>query len=260
MIDPDTSNAEHSSREQALDWFSRTRLGRLNPEEQQALEAWLAADPEHRREFQALQEVWRLADHFPGDEARTTLRRSERAAPVSGMRRRLLVGAGAGGVLMAAGLIGTQAWKKPPEFFGQFATAHGERRQYALPDGSMLDLNTASQATVAYYDNSRVATLQTGEALFSVHADTARPFTVAAGEACLRVLGTRFNVRHEHDSVQVAVTDGAVRLSAGPWWRRDREVVSAGQVAVASKAEGLVPPYPDHVDSIAAWQRGRLMF
>lgn len=261
MIDSDTANANQTIREQAVDWFSRTRLGPLGPAEQLALEAWLAAAPEHRRQFEALQEIWQLTDRLPLADARTILRRDEGAVPAPNLRRRrLLIGAGAGCALLAAGLAWRQAWQAPPEFSGRFSTARGERRRITLPDGSVLDLNTASEATIAYYENGRVVTLQTGEALFSVHADAARPFTVVAGESCVRVMGTRFNVRHDPDSVQVAVTEGAVKFSAGPWWRRGREVVSAGQVAVATKAEGVVPPYPDHVESIAAWQRGRLMF
>lgn len=260
MIDPDTAHAAQTIREQAVDWFSRQRLGPFGPAEQRALEAWLAAAPEHRRQFEALQEIWQLTDHLSLKDARAILGRDEGAVPARNLRRRLLIGAGAGCALLAAGLAGRQAWQAPPQFSGRFSTARGERRRITLPDGSVLDLNTASEATIAYYENGRVATLQAGEALFSVHADAARPFTVVAGEACVRVMGTRFNVRHDPDSVQVAVTDGAVKLSAGPWWRRGREVVSAGQVAVATKAEGVVPPYPDHVESIAAWQRGRLMF
>jgi transmembrane sensor len=129
-----------------------------------------------------------------------------------------------------------------------------------LPDGSVLDLNTATQVTVAYYEGRRVVALETGEALFSVSPDASRPFTVDAGRAEVLVTGTRFNVRRDADAVSVAVQEGTVEFSAGPWWRRETARLTAGFVSGTSPSQALVAPYQDNVAALVAWQRGRLVF
>ncbi|HBF25391.1 transmembrane sensor [Nitrosomonas europaea] len=74
------------------------------------------------------------------------------------------------------------------------------------------------------------------------------------------VTSTQFDVRRNEDRVMVAVQAGSVEFSAGPWWRRKHALLTAGQVSVASPQDGLVSPYPDHIETITAWQRGRLIF
>jgi len=52
-----------------------------------------------------------------------------------------------------------------------------------------------------------------GEALFVVERDSARPFTVTAGDTTVRALGTQFNVRRRAEGADVAVVEGAVQVT-----------------------------------------------
>lgn len=96
-----------------------------------------------------------------------------------------------------------------------YATGNGERATIMLPDGGTVSLNVASRLEVPadYAAGDRTVRL-TGEGLFSVPHRSGRPFTVTAGNATARVLGTTFLVRHytaDTTSV-VAVQDGKVAV------------------------------------------------
>jgi ferric-dicitrate binding protein FerR (iron transport regulator) len=88
--------------------------------------------------------------------------------------------------------------------------------QVSLDDGSQVWLNRNSQLT--YYPGitrkSRNVKL-TGEAYFEIRHDVAKPFSIDAGKAMIRDLGTSFNVitRNKQNEVEVYVTSGKVGIS-----------------------------------------------
>ncbi|HWK71993.1 MAG TPA: FecR family protein [Burkholderiaceae bacterium] len=261
MTEPDDLNPSTTPRDQALHWFTKSRLGALSPQEQRECEAWRAASPENEREYRSLESLWKIADQLPQDEMRAIMDRTQEDAPVFYRRRRFMIGAGAAcSAALVARVVGNHLWQGTPEFTAQFLTARGERKQFNLPDGSLLDLNTATQVSVAFYEGRRVVALEVGEALFSVSPDASRPFTVDAGRAEVLVTGTQFNVRRDQDAVTVAVQEGTVEFSAGPWWRRETTRLTAGYVSGTSADQALVAPYQDNVAALIAWQRGRLVF
>jgi transmembrane sensor len=73
-----------------------------------------------------------------------------------------------------------------------YRTAHGEQRVERLPDGSLLRLDTDSEATVRY--SGREPEIKRGQALLEVVHDSQRRFRVAAGEAGAIAAGTQFDV------------------------------------------------------------------
>jgi len=85
-----------------------------------------------------------------------------------------------------------------------------------LPDGSRVYLNAESRLNYSkkFGRNSRDITL-TGEAFFEVAPDSRKPFRIYAGNACVKVVGTSFNVKTVKNSgmVEVYVTTGIVELS-----------------------------------------------
>lgn len=245
---------------QAVHWFTLERLGTLDDASRLQRDAWLAADPEHARQYRAVQALWRVADRLPQDEMRAILARTH-DAPRASPRRRLVVGLGAAcGLMLVAGVVGPRLWAPAAEFTVSLATAKGERSRHTLPDGSLLELNTGTRVDVALYPDRRVVELASGEALFTVSPDAARPFIVAAGQAQVRVTGTRFNVRRDGDGVALAVEEGSVAFSAGPWWNRHTRRLAAGYVARYAPGAPLDAPHQENVAAITAWQRGRLVF
>ncbi|MCX5464179.1 FecR family protein [Alcaligenes parafaecalis] len=255
----DNATPSHLPREQALEWFSREQLGTLSVQEKQERDAWLASNPAHEREYRSLQQVWQVADHLPMDEMREIMTRPAQETPRF-TRRRWLIGTGATVATVAAGAwISRPMWAETPVFTQRLLTARGGRQQFDLPDGSRLDLNTDTELNIAFYESRRSVELLRGEALFAVHSDKSRPFSVEAGEAHVLVTGTQFNVRREADKVTVAVREGSVQLSTGPWWRRERASLTAGQVSSAVQSS-LTPLSQERVEAITAWQQGRIVF
>jgi transmembrane sensor len=137
-----------------------------------------------------------------------------------------------------------------------FATANRERAELRLSDGTRIRLAPASHIRVAadYGEQQRTVYLD-GQGYFEVKHDVSRPFTVYAGTAVARDLGTEFAVRNyaEDRAVQVVVRAGAVamsgvgRLGAG-------DVGRLGIDGTSSLTRGVA------VDSLLTWLDGRLVF
>jgi ferric-dicitrate binding protein FerR (iron transport regulator) len=75
-----------------------------------------------------------------------------------------------------------------------YQTARGEQRSVVLTDGSIAQLNTLTRLIVHFDKHERRPELPSGEALFRVAHDKARPFIVDTPYASVRAVGTAFNV------------------------------------------------------------------
>jgi len=157
----------------------------------------------------------------------------------------------------------------------EYATAVGQRAMVTLIDGSVVVLGARSTLRVAAdfgrrrrsagapagISAARDVYLQ-GEAYFTVAHDAAAPFTVHAGGAATRALGTAFNVRAQPGTgaVEVAVTTGRVSL------RDDGSADAPGVLLDSGRVGRLVhggePQLLRGVDArqYVAWTDGRLVF
>ena len=82
-----------------------------------------------------------------------------------------------------------------------------------VADGTVMTLSPGSVAKVQLRVDPRHVELD-GDAYFEVTRDESHPFTVAAGEGAVKVLGTRFLVSSGLDGTSVDVTEGKVLFSA----------------------------------------------
>lgn len=254
-LDPNTLT---DPRDAAAYWFARERSGRMDEVERQRFENWRRADPEHDREYRRAKGIWNATRLIPTERLRALTRESQ-PQPFF-QRRRVFIGLGAAcAATVAAGIVLPQ-WFASPGYSKQFSAGHGQRRQVALPDDSLIDLNTDTTLAVRFYTKERVVELAAGEAAFSVTHDSERPFYVKAGDATVRVTGTRFDVRRDGDAVQVAVESGSVEVRRGPWWNRDVAHLSAGQTVNTLAQGGLTPVDRTDVESLMAWRQGRIVF
>jgi ferric-dicitrate binding protein FerR (iron transport regulator) len=169
------------------------------------------------------------------------------------------------GACVAAGLVGVGLFRatqhgevapadtRPDE---TFVTANRERAELRLSDGTRIHLAPASHLRVAAaYGESRRDVYLEGEAYFEVEHDAHRPFTVYAGNAIARDLGTQFAVRsyRDDDAVQVVVRKGAVAFS-----RVGR--LGAGDVGRLATNGSTSLTHRVRVDSLLGWLDGRLAF
>nr|WP_279538749.1 FecR domain-containing protein [Pseudomonas brassicae] len=93
-------------------------------------------------------------------------------------------------------------------------TRTGETRRVTLDDGSQIVLDADTHLHVLLGASNRQVYLLRGRAMFSVRHAPTRPFTVDAGAAQVRVLGTRFVVERLAPQVQVSVAEGRVSFAS----------------------------------------------
>ena len=240
----------------AATWFSRR--GQLDAQAEFA--AWLAADALHAQAYAQLKDTHRNARKIPAQVA------ARWAVPAPSPRRpllhslRVLPYAAAAMLLLSVGAGGYQWWQQQPTFSQAYATARGQRLAVALPDGSKVQLDTATQLHVTLYRQRREVRLAHGEALFQVQAKQGQPFNVLSGPLTVTVVGTQFSVRNtlEHDGqLRVAVQHGQVRVAGA---RQDLVDLRAGQ-GVSSDAGGRLSEVASLAPgSVAPWRDGRVTF
>ena len=282
----------------SADWeaLARYLAGESSPAEAAAMRDWLAANPARAELVSTLERsVGRLAYRAPADlDVEAALRRvharmdepvvhalpargAPAAAPAAPARRRWLtpgalraaaavvVLAGAGAMWRARQGDDDALTTLPPPVAHVYMTSTGQRDSVRLPDGSLAVLGADSRLTVptGFGDSApRTVRLQ-GEAYFEVRHDEAKPFTVQAGGASIRDIGTAFAVRTgEGGAVRVSVTEGVVALAAGESAAADQGVIlrqGDRGVLEAGARTPVAQPGGASADDLA-WMSGRLVF
>ncbi|MEE1869897.1 FecR family protein [Pseudomonas auratipiscis] len=242
-------------REQAAQWFARTRDGALSTDQQAQFDAWLAEHVPHRQEYDLLAQLWSAADMLP----RARLEVLCQADPVRQLpRRRFIQKALAAGIAIMAIGSGWMGWQHLQlNYQEQLHTALGERRQVDLPDGTRLELNSRTRLTVDFSSGQRRIELTAGEVMFSVAHDTSRPFVVSTFNGTVTVTGTRFDVRLDPTRTRVAVEQGSVKVQGSG---SNQTLLSAGLGSQIDAQGQVAAPYAVDAAALTAWRNGKLVF
>jgi transmembrane sensor len=141
----------------------------------------------------------------------------------------------------------------------EYVTRTAQRLAMTLPDGSRAMLAPMSRVRYTLTSDGTRQLLVDGEAYFTVIPDQRRPFTVRAGSATVRVLGTAFGVRHyaTDTDVQIAVTEG--KILAGVQRTSRARILTAGHVAYVRDSTIDVRGSGSAADMVA-WTNGKLVF
>ncbi len=225
--------------DEAALWLAQAQDSDFPKAAREEFASWLAASSEHVQEYLSLvaisrdfREVFAPMDadalvalaresgkqgnvvELPGAEARLAAKSS---GPGKRLRRKQ-VWAGAAALLIAAaaGLF----FASGPTVY---STGIGEQASFSLQDGSVVVLNAQSSLELDYTQSERTARLASGEALFNVKEDPARPFQVVTELALIRAVGTSFNVRQRDGKTAVTVVAGIVDVQSLDAWRDDEE-------------------------------------
>lgn len=245
---------DEARREDAAAWVVRLEAGDLGEAQAVAFDAWLSSAPENAEAFDAALAVSQAYATAGEDVARGLSGR--RVVPQTG--RRVFIGMGAAAAAAVVAVVIAPQLAGPHS--ETYITAKGERRTVQLADGSTVDLNGGTHLSVTLARDGRRVALAGGQAVFDVAHDPGRPFTVAAGDRTVRVVGTQFDVRRLAGKVSVTVARGAVevRPTAGaagesyrlhPGQRLDHvEGAALTRVAAAEPAEVL------------SWRSGKLVY
>ncbi len=271
-------DSNDANREQAEAWYARLRSGDISERERKRFRVWLAADPEHIRAFDRVNDVWRRLDP-EGEAARQSWPELDREfldlvdtrgglttsarTPESAARRYVRLAAAACAFVVVAGAIGLATISTPPGT--SYTTGRAEVRTLSLADGSVVHMNADSDIRVEMSLDFRKIGLEEGEALFEVAPDAARPFVVSAGDATIRALGTEFNVNRNSQEVTVTVLEGTVQVSQLPNEKLlsrtpVRRTVSRGEQIEYQVNGKLGDVAASEPDTAVAWRRGELVF
>lgn len=250
----------------ACAWIAQLDGKDPSGEDLAAFHEWVNRSPKHKEEIRRLSELW--------DDLNIL---TELAVPVREKRKKpavLPIWASAFAVLIL--LFGTWGYirfglPEPPHVY---STAVGEQKTVALPDGSSIQLNTASRVRVDYSDAERKVRLLQGEAFFKVASDRQRPFVVYVRERLVRAVGTAFTVYVQRESIEVAVTEGVVEFAkvatldvsaesnrAVPEAKSTVTTVTAGQKATLDRgAESVESVKREELNRMLSWREGLLVF
>ncbi len=256
----------------AARWYGRKRSGEMTTHEEQALDAWLEADPAHRSAFDAVERAWAAlgavrshprvivkSDEAPG--------RRFRSGPMIGRAMAASVALGALGVTAA---LAAWLWSTRTALATQtFHTGIGERATVSLPDGSVVTLNTDTLVRTRADHDRRLVYLERGQAFFKVAHDAAHPFVVAAAGRTVTAVGTAFDVRADARRFEVTLVEGKVRVETptppaapgrplAPRGVETTEMVAGSQLVATDDRRWSV----SHTDVVraTAWIHDQLIF
>jgi transmembrane sensor len=244
-------------RDDAAQWFVRLQEPVADVEVQRRFQAWLDQHPQHRNEFEVLKGLWNAADLLPAARLRSLCE----TPPALKKPRRVLRYAVAASVLaVALGLGLFSGLNHPLPYTAEFSTTLNERRHVALPDGSVVDLDSRSRIQVRFDKGQRNVELTEGEAMFSVEHDTSRPFVVEAGSGKVTVTGTRFDIRHGTRETRVVVEQGTVKVQGRDAADSDFINLTAGLGTDVDVQGRVAAAYAVNPGEMTAWRNGKLVF
>ena len=246
--------------DEAAGWLARLNTTKISNTDLDAFWAW-RRDPLNRAAYERMEDFNAAAGRLKDDpdlkaavhEAMT--RRPwwrDILAALSFPRGALVAGALAAGV--AAVLL------LAPDRGGQRHTTEvGEQVTVRLDDGSKVQLNTNSALRVRFDKSERKLVLERGQAFFDVAHDPTRPFIVDAGEARVRAVGTRFDVRRGDGEVEVTLAQGKVEVTPGQAGARTWTLSQGQHIRIDPKRLEDGPSQAD-LDVATAWTSGRMYF
>ncbi|MEW5685975.1 MAG: FecR domain-containing protein [Pseudomonadota bacterium] len=244
---------------QASAWLARLQRDEVTEADGLAFDAWLDEAPANRAAYQQALAAWQTLEIAAGDIL-AELDAGERRASVRGpVSRRWMVGAG-GFAAAAALAVAILPAVMAPATVTTYATGKGEREQFTLADGSTIDLNAETRLTVTYERGGRKVVLQDGEAIFDVTHDAKRPFTVAASNQVVRVLGTQFDVRSRQGDLSVTVARGKVQVEPAKAVATDRAFVLRPGQRLEIPREGAAQLRTVDPQEAFGWRAGRLVY
>ncbi|CAB3869456.1 FecR family protein [Achromobacter deleyi] len=263
--------AEQRTREAAIQWQVCLSSGAASEADRAAFARWLAESPSHETAWQRLNaaldgtlhrlNIRLLADGHP-------LRRSL-VQPQLAQRRRLAKLAFTGGVLLL-GAGAADRYVPVRHVAAGYVTRTGERRRVALPDGSQMELDARSAASLA---GTGAVQVTAGAALFTVASPAGLQVRLPQGEvrltpgqAMVRCTDRRSFCLVLSGSAEIQTRSGAHQpLAAGEsaWFdARQIEAPQTGQQYLAAWQHGELEvhdaPLQTVIDTLARYRPGWL--
>jgi transmembrane sensor len=231
--------------EAAARWHARVMTGRIAPEDERRLDAWLAEDLHHRLAYAEITATaYALQQALPSKAVKQRVAR----------RWPIWAGAALAPLVLLMAIIWTphalQDWRSDAH------TTAGAMRTQQLPDGSTLQLDTDSAVSLPFTPEQRDIELLRGALAIEVAKDPAHPLRVHCAGIEARAVGTHFIVARHAADVEVGVTEGVVAVRTDD--HSEPMLVHAGE-RVLVDPRGTLRSEPLAAASYG-WTRGVLSF
>ncbi|TDW63434.1 FecR family protein [Novosphingobium sp. PhB55] len=241
-------------RAEALDWA--VRAGDPAFEDWEGFTRWLDENPAHAAAYDRI-----AASVLDGAEliaAATPANDDGGETPVpTGAAPRRSARPWIGGALAAslALVAGLWMWQAGSRDLYRIETAPGQVRTVVLDAQTRVDL---AGGTAMAFDRKdpRFARLESGQALFTVRHDEARPFRVTVGKDTLVDVGTVFDVRSQSGDLSVAVSEGAVQFNPEAQDLR----IAPGEILQRRGRSGDYTLGKIAPEQVGEWRGGRVTF
>lgn len=257
--DMEKATGAEALRIRAADWLMQQHTSdNWRPEDQRALDKWLAESPAHLLAYWRLDAAWSRTNRLAalGGDMREPAVRAERKGMFPFFLR-------AAAVTTFAAILGFALLNRPIEPVGQpYTTSVGGRETIRLADGSQIELNTDTAVRILDQTDRRRIWLDKGEAYFQVAHNSGRPFEVVVGNHKITDIGTKFLVRQGPAAVSVAVVEGHVTFGTTQHSAEGREIpLASGDTLIATANTTTVTKRPSsELTNDLAWRHGLLVF
>lgn len=275
-----------SIEQAAAEWDARLRSPRCTEADRETFRAWKAVDPSHREAFERLQQSLDLLRTFGERPQFRALREDAlQAYHRRGELRRLGKGLVAASFLLMFGvlvlanidrLLPNTTKSQRTEVANSelvltpsrtlltqeniYQTTHNQRTEIRLEDGSTVTLDESTRLVTRYSADRRNVELVTGQALFRVAKDRARPFVVRSGHRMIVALGTEFEVRSSWKSMTVSLFEGKVSVKSAPGAAPTSEIRLSPNQRLSLFADGRQSISTIDTDKLVGLPERRLYF
>ena len=144
----DAPGKASSATAEAADWYARLRAPDVSEIEGLRFRAWLAGDPAHRQEFDAVDALW--GDLAAIENLPEVTRTREDIATRFPVRKKWRGSLALAATIVLAVTGAGMAWQYWAG--GRYVTNVGEQRMVPLDDGSVVTLDTSTQIKQHYTD------------------------------------------------------------------------------------------------------------
>jgi len=268
---------------------ARFLADKCTPAENDKVKQWIESDPENQKLMEELRKIWEASSrqdkHFeelfnPDEDwqyfkERIKRERNTSIFPIThnikANRARFSQFRRIAAIIVIAALLGILAYQdlytKPQvadPVLREISIEKGHRGNVTLSDGTQVQLNGESKIILpkVFEADKREITLK-GEAFFDVTHNPDRPFIIHAGEAIVRVVGTKLDVRSypEDDGVRVVVKRGRVELKSRKDFVKNMAVLTAGEVGKLYRKDNQIKERTvEDLDVYLSWTKGYLKF
>lgn len=233
-------DARRAARGEAAAWVVRLHGPQRSPQLEEGFRRWLAAEPEHARQFERVTDIWDASTRV-ATSGLPRVRTRWRGSPVRAWAAAVSLAVAALAILFFfSGLFRSGV---------EYRTGIGAPRVVQLRDGSRVSLDADTVVRVAYGETERRVRLESGRAYFQVRHNPSWPFVVVAGRHQITDIGTAFMVRHRSGRTAVTLLEGRVAVSS-----RSRESGGSARISAAG-APGLAAGGPTQAIVLTAGQR-----